>query len=361
MISKWATIDEIDGTSRLLVEVPVPGSDRFAYLLRALLSAGTVPALAGVVLTVGPKEGLLWPLPAVMMGIMLLISLLAFRHCLVLASRPDFAVGKDGLQLREGPTQNHYDWEEVRYCHWSHYEPGVLNIQVGAHLAWPGVTLPPTRLFHHIPEAYQAQVEKAIRNMRKWAAGESESALVQTVSWGNDSSGLMPAIFDEFDTTQLALIEIPYSRRKLVVSFLPALLWICWGATMCGPEGAPMAHLWLGPLFFGGMVVVVAVSALSRTSRPEFAVFKEGIWLPLNRSLKWASPWNPNARGLFAWDEVSYCRWSRYAPGVLMIQVAGTRSLNRIAQPPTRLEYRVPEEYLPSVETSIRAMGKWAD
>ncbi|MBV8487262.1 MAG: hypothetical protein JO161_03175, partial [Planctomycetaceae bacterium] len=166
---------------------------------------------------------------------------------------------------------------------------------------------------------------------------------------------------DQFDGTQLALVEIPCSRRKVVASFFPALLWICWGATMVGHEGDPVAHRWFAPIFFGGMAVIVAVSALSRASRPELAVFEQGILLPGERSRGRSLPWNPIANGLFTWNEVGYCRWSRYAPGTLMIQVAGTRSPNRIARPPTRLEYRVSEEYRPSVEMAIRAVGKWAE
>ncbi|MBV8487581.1 MAG: hypothetical protein JO161_04830, partial [Planctomycetaceae bacterium] len=315
MIFKRDMNDEIDGTSRLLVEVPIPGSDRLSYLMSAVLSAGTVPALVGVVLTVGPKEVLLWPFFEVTTGALLLISLMAFRHCLILASRPDFAVGKDGLLLREGRIQNHYDWEGVQYCHWSHYEPGVLIIQVGAHRSWTGVSSPPTRLFRRIPEAYQAQVEKAIQTMGKWVEGESDWALGRPVSWANDSSGLKTALIDEFDGTQLALVEIPCSRRKVVASFFPALLWVCWGATMVGHEGAPMAHRWFAPIFFGGMAVIVTVSALFRASRPELAVFEQGISLPFNGFPTWSSPRNRSALGFLTWDEVSYCRWSRYALG----------------------------------------------
>ena len=357
-------IDEIDGTSRWLVEVPIPGSHRRAYIMFAVFSLGSVPALVGVLLYItGSIEALiesllLLPIITLLLGVQLLVSLKGFRDFLVLASRPDFAVGKDGLLLSEGRSQSHYDREEVWYCHWSHYEPGVLNIQVGGSPALPGVSLGPTRLFRHIPEAYQAEVEKAIRAMGKWAEGESDWALVQEPSRGDDSSGLKMAAIDEFDGTQVALVEVPYSRWKLVASFFPALLWICWGwiclgATMFGP---------VGPIFFGCgcMAVVVAVSALSRANRPEFAVFKEGIWLPFDRSFTWSSP-SRIGHGLFAWDKVSYCRWSRYTPGILEIQVTSTPSRNKFRLPPTRLEYRVSEEYRPSVETAIRAMGKWAE
>jgi hypothetical protein len=361
MASKRDTIDEIDGTSRSLVEIPIPLSDRFAFLLCAALLAGTVPALIGVALSIGLIEVLLWPLRGMMIGFVLLFSLMASRRCLDLASRPDFAVREDGLLLRDGGIQNHYEWEEVWYCHWSHFEPGVLNIQVGTRFGWSGVSLPPRRLFRPIPEAYRAQVEKAIRTIGMWAEGDSDSALLPPVSWGEYTSGLKAIDINEFDETQVALVEIPTSRRRLVASFFPALLWVCWGATTFGPENAPMTQRWFGPLLFGCAAVVALLSALSRASRPEFAVFKEGIWLPLERPLNWLSPWSPSAVGLIAWDEVSYCRWSQYVPGILTIQVARAQSLNQFKRPPTRLEYRVPEEYQPSVEKAIRAMAKWAE
>ena len=44
MSFKRDMIDEIDGTSRLLVEVPIPGSDRFTYLTDALLPALSLPS-----------------------------------------------------------------------------------------------------------------------------------------------------------------------------------------------------------------------------------------------------------------------------------------------------------------------------
>jgi hypothetical protein len=285
---------------------------------------------------------------------------MAFRHCLVQASRPDFAVGKDGLLLREGRVQNHYVWDDVRYCNWSHYEPGVLNIQVGAHLAWSGVSAPPTRLFHPIPVAYQAQVEKTIRTMGKWAGGESDGDLVPAASWGSDWSELNSTILNPFDGTQQALVEIPYPRRKLVDSLFPALLSSCFGA-ICRLEGVPMPARLFFPILFGSMAVVIVASTLYGASFPAFAVFKEGIWLRFSRSSTWSFPSKLDPGGLFPWDEVSYCRWSRYALGMLIIQSTGRQTPNKPRLPPTRLEYRVSEEYRPSVETAIRAMGKWAE
>ena len=69
----------------------------------------------------------------------------------------------------------------------------------------------------------------------------------------------------------------------------------------------------------------------------------------------------PEHLGFFFWDEVSYCRWSRYTLGILVIQVTGRQSLSKVRLPPTRLEYRVSEEYRPSVEMAIRTTGKWEE
>ena len=140
-------------------------------MLAGVFSAGTVPMMVGLFLYFGLIEAFFLPLPALILCIMLLVSLASLRHCLALASRPQFVIGKDGLRLRVGRDARglHYEWKEVSYCHWSHFEPGVLNIQVGANPAWSRVSLPPTRLEYRVPEPYRPSVERAIRAMGKWA------------------------------------------------------------------------------------------------------------------------------------------------------------------------------------------------
>jgi hypothetical protein len=59
-------------------------------------------------------------------------------------------------------------------------------------------------------------------------------------------------------------------------------------------------------------------------------------------------------------DEVSYCKWSHSQPGVLNIQVNGTRSLGKTFEPPTQLFYFVPESCRAQVEKALRARAKWA-
>ena len=366
-------IDEIDETSRPLVEVPIPLSDRVAWVVLGVFWAGTVPMMVGLSLYIGSIELLFWWPPALILCIWLLVSLVEVRHCLALASRPQFVIGKDGLRLRpefmigiDGRLRVgrdarglHYEWEEVSYCHWSHFEPGVLNIQVGANPAWSRVSWPPTRLFYRVPEAYRSRVEKAIRAMGKWREGDSDPVPDQAASRANDSTKVKAAAIDEIDGPPVPLVEIPRLRWKIVASLLPALLFFAyvglfvWANLHLDGVGAAChgsARLWFIAVFIGIAAIVVPLTLLAWARRPEFAVGKDGIRLPVERRPEWSSLWSRRDLGLFAWEEVSFCRWSRYEPGLLKIQVKATL-----------LEYRVPEPYRPSVERAIRAMGKWAD
>ena len=148
-------------------------------------------------------------------------------------------------------------------------------------------------------------------------------------------------------------------RWKIVASLLPALLFFAyvglfvWANLHLDGVGAAChgsARLWFIAVFIGIAAIVVPLTLLAWARRPEFAVGKDGIRLPVERRPEWSSLWSRRDLGLFAWEEVSFCRWSRYEPGLLKIQVKATL-----------LEYRVPEPYRPSVERAIRAMGKWAD
>ncbi len=113
----------------------------------------------------------LGPFRALFLCVLLFVALAELWRRLELAGAnyPVFAVGKEGIQIRDGHYERLYDWQEVSYCHWSHYEAGVLNIQVKANPVWTGASLPPTRHFYRVPEPYRQSVEKAIRAMGKWA------------------------------------------------------------------------------------------------------------------------------------------------------------------------------------------------
>lgn len=367
-------IDEIGGTSRPLVEIPIPPSDRVAWVVFGVLWAGMVPMIVGLILYIGSGsiEPLFWWPLTLILCIALLVSLVAVRSCLARASRPQFVIGKDGLRLRVGQDARglHYEWKEVNYCHWSHFEPGVLNIQVGANPAWSRVSWPPTRLFYLVPEAYRPRVEKAIRAMGKWREGDSDPVPDQAASRANDSTEVKAAAIDGINGPPVPLVEIPRPRWKIVARLLPALLsfayvglfvWTNLHLDGAGAARHGSARLWFIVVFIGITAIVVPLTILAWARRPEFAVGKDGIRLPVERRPEWSSQWSLRDLGLFAWEEVSFCRWSRYEPGLLKIQVKATRSLGKFEQPPTRLEYRVPEPYRPSVERAVRAMGKWAD
>lgn len=180
--------------------------------------------------------------------------------------------------------------------------------------------------------------------------------------------GLKPDVIDEIGTTCRPLIEVPIPlsvkvSEVLVGLFLAGTIPVLVGGLLylhlIEPLLRPLPALYLCILFLGHLAA--ARSCLVRASRPEFAVGKDGIRLPIERRPAWSSPWSLRDLGLYAWQEVSYCRWSRHVPGLLQIQVMGTQSLLKWEQPPTRLTYQVSEPYRPAVEKAIRAMGKWAD
>ena len=220
-----------------------------------------------------------------------------------------------------------------------------------------------------VPEAYRSRVEKAIRAMGKWGkairtgpgpsslAGErlhqSESGRDRRNRWTTGPAGRDSAPAMEDRREPPASIAV----LRLVGLFMWANLHLDGAGAAC--HGS--ARLWFIAVFIGIAAIVVPLTILAWARRPEFAVGKDGIRLPVERRPEWSSLWSLRDLGLFAWEEVSFCRWSRYEPGLLKIQVKATLSLGKFEQPPTRLEYRVPEPYRPSVERAIRAMGKWAD
>jgi hypothetical protein len=106
---------------------------------------------------------------------------------------------------------------------------------------------------------------------------------------------------------------------------------------------------------------IMSLTLLQWARQPEFAVDKEGVLLPFNQHRphgSWRGPWDV---GRFRWDEVSYCRWSRYEKGLLQVQVKATRSRNQLGLPPSRFSYRVAEPYREIVENAIRSAGKWSE
>jgi hypothetical protein len=215
-------IDEIGGTSRPLLEIPVPLSDRVANVV---ISAVIAPIMVGVLILGGGTEFLPGLVIALILGMTFLISFAIARRALILARRPEFAIGKEGFRIR-GPkdSEQRIGWEDVSYCRWSHYEPGLLFIQTRDNPVYALVSWPPTREFYKVPEAYRSCVEKAIRAMGKWREGDSDPIPDQAASRANDSTKVKPAAIDEIDGPPDPLIELPRSRGEIVACFLLALL-----------------------------------------------------------------------------------------------------------------------------------------
>jgi hypothetical protein len=162
-------IDEIGGRPRPQVEIPLPLSDKVAMVVIAACFVGTVPMLIGVAFYIDPNPPLLRPWPVLILGVVLLTTLASARRCLTLASRPVLAIEKDGLRMRSGRSELHFDWDEVVYCRWSQFGAGILNIQTRGHPTSPAARAPRTRHFYRVPEPCRPAVEAAIRAMGKWA------------------------------------------------------------------------------------------------------------------------------------------------------------------------------------------------
>jgi hypothetical protein len=181
---------------------------------------------------------------------------------------------------------------------------------------------------------------------------------------------------DEFDAKPPVLVAIPYSRSVVLIGLamviLPATILFgraIWSLRPGGPGPGP-----IDPSRISLLMAIVAVSALMGLiglRAPEFAVLKEGIKLPINRIAPGRSLRDPWARGFYTWDELSYCRWSPYRPGVLSVHldaavhqapvVFGPAARGQMKEPPMIYFYRVPTRHRAAVEAAIRACGKWAD
>jgi hypothetical protein len=139
----------------------------------------------------------------------------------------------------------------------------------------------------------------------------------------------------------------------LVVIFSGPLVWFhvrspwFWGELLCA----------------SGLLALALPVLLARARLPVFAIREDGIQLPAFQYLPGAIPSTRNWRdlGLFTWDQVGECRWSRYTPGLLVIMIVVSRAEGKFENPPARLEYRVPEPHRSAVQQAIRSMGKWAD
>jgi hypothetical protein len=181
---------------------------------------------------------------------------------------------------------------------------------------------------------------------------------------------------DEPGAKPQVLVAIPYSRAAVVLGVaavvLPASFLVAraaWslrpGGIGPGPADPTRVFLLLAIVAVGALLSVIGFRA------PAFAVLKDGLKLPINRIAPGRSLRDPWARGFYSWDELSYCRWSPYQPGVLSVHldaavhqtpvVFGPASRGQMTVPPTIYFYRVPARHRAAVEAAIRSCGKWAD
>jgi hypothetical protein len=340
---------------------------RVLLTLIALVCINAPLLLFGVFAYFAMSDPWMRPVMAVPLTLLLLADLAVFAHSVSLARRPRLVIGKQGLQIGLGanPHGIDFEWTEVSYCHWSHYQPGVLNIKVHGSPAWSDIPLPATRHFVHVPEPYRARVEKAIRAMGKWEEGEpattaspAENAVVAFVPKKASSR-------DELGLDSVPQVAIHRPRWKTELGLLGAFTLGAYIVLLCGAtilsagtgSGRLLFDAWLIAIF--AMLFRFAIPYWARS--PEFSVGKDGIRLPVSRRRAGAPLWVRADLGLFGWDEVVYCRWSRFDRNLLQIQVKSPRGLDNIELPPTRLSYRVAEPYRRSVEKAIRAVGKWAE
>jgi hypothetical protein len=166
---------------------------------------------------------------------------------------------------------------------------------------------------------------------------------------------------------------LPYVAPVLPMALAALILMADPGKVRQGqPPGTVALILGIGALRPVALMLVVLVPMAIWLSRaPEFDVFQEGIKVNIKRVAPGRSLWDPWNYGFYSWDEVGYCRWSPYQPGVLSVHLAaaeqqaagflGTGSDSKMQVPPMIYFYRVPERHRAAVEAAIRACGKWAD
>jgi hypothetical protein len=359
------TIDEIDESARPLVVVPQSATVKIVQSMIPIICVTVPLLLVGFVAYSSLRDPWMRPAMIVPLTLVLLANLTVLTNSVVQARRPRLVIGKQGLQIGQSanPHGSDFEWNEVSYCHWSHFEPGVLNIQVhgGPALAEP---LPPMRHFVSVPEPYRARVEKAIRAMGKWADDLTDLAPVPASSQVVSSSVKATSI-DEIDAGTVPLVEIWQAHWKTVLGALGAFTLAAYVLLLCGTT-LLSAGSGSSRLLPDALLVLIAAGlfgfAVPYWARsPEFSVSKDGIRLPVSRRRVNAPPFVRVDLGLFAWDEVSYCRWSRFEPGLLQVQVNETRSQHQVKLAPMRLFYLVPAAYRARVEKAVRAMGKWAE
>jgi hypothetical protein len=166
-----------------------------------------------------------------------------------------------------------------------------------------------------------------------------------------------------------AIVAIPARWPRFVLSVTAILAVILTGLGLAGGAGDWPNRIWM--LWMSGYLLIGIVPAAIMMARgPEFAALKDGIKVPFNRLSPKRSIWDRWGYGFYSWDEVNYCRWCPYRPGVLSIHLRaaehhlpllGMDAEGSMKVPPMIYFYRVPERHRAAVESAIRACGKWAE
>ncbi len=93
-----------------------------------------------------------------------------------------------------------------------------------------------------------------------------------------------------------------------------------------GRAGCPCADAWTAGIGVVGppalLVLILVPLGIWLNRAPQFAVFPSGIKVNVKRIPPGQSVWDPWSYGFYSWDEVGFCRWSPYEPGMLTVHLA---------------------------------------
>ena len=152
-----------------------------------------------------------------------------------------------------------------------------------------------------------------------------------------------------------------WKRAALIVAALFCLI----GGPFLGLDPRSVAS-WAALICSIGLLVLFLPYLLGLSMLPLFVVREDGIQHPTNLWLLWNPGFMPTmgnwrSLGLCTWDKVGGCRWSRYTPGLLVVQIAVTQADGKPTNSAGRFECRIPEPDRPAGEKAIRSMGRWSD
>jgi hypothetical protein len=150
------TAHDIDGTSDLVVSIPLPRWRTTRRILHVGLVAILFLALGATLLNklltqetvTVQRRGLL----AALVGFSFVLAFVNLMILRLALKRP-FAVLESGIELQGGKIP----WEKIDNCHWGRYTGGILNLRT--HYG---------RFFVPVPKSQRAAVEAALRRVGRW-------------------------------------------------------------------------------------------------------------------------------------------------------------------------------------------------